>query len=189
VEPCFLAAKNFFMKILSKIKLSTSNSVFISCVKSKRFLILKKEPFFFDFIIIPLSVIKLFMNKKEIIVWGGLNCESLSFLTALTLFKNSCILKKKKISLQGLGFKIFYNQTSHLLSFKLGYSHLIFFAVEKGIKLITIGKNYLIVSGFNSGLLGNFLHNIQQLRFPDSYKGKGFWKKYEKKTLKLFKKK
>ena len=177
------------MKILSKIKLSTFNSVFISCFKFKRFLIVKKDPFFFSFVFVPLSVKKLSINEKEMTVWGLLNCEGLVFLNTLTLLKNSCILKKKKISLQGLGFKIFYNQATRFLSFKLGYSHLIFFAVEKGIKLITIGKNYLIVSGFDSGLLGNFLHNIQQLRYPDSYKGKGFWKKYEKKTLKLFKKK
>ena len=177
------------MKILSKIILSNFNSVFISCFKFKRFLIVKKDPFFFYFVFIPLSVVRLSINEKEMTVWGLTGCNGLTFVNTLTIFKNSCLLKKKKISLQGLGFKIFYNQATRFLSFKLGYSHLILFAVKKGIKLITVGKNYVIVSGFDSGLLGNFLHNIQQLRYPDSYKGKGFWKKYEKKTLKLFKKK
>lgn len=177
------------MKILSKIILSNFTSVFISCFKFKRFLIVKKDPFFFYFVFIPLSVVRLSINKKEMTVWGLTGCNGLTFVNTLTILKSSCLLKKKKISLQGLGFKIFYNQATRFLSFKLGYSHLILFAVEKGIKLITVGKNYIIVSGFDSGLLGNFLHNIQQLRYPDSYKGKGFWKKYEKKTLKLFKKK
>lgn len=177
------------MKILSKIILSNFKSVFISCFKFKRFLIVKKDPFFFYFVFVPLSVEKVSINEKKMTIWGFTDCDGLTFLNTLTILKNSCILKKKKISLQGLGFKIFYNPATSFLSFKLGYSHLIFFAVKKGIKLITIGKNYFIVSSFDSGLLGNFLHNIQQLRYPDSYKGKGFWKKYEKKTLKLFKKK
>jgi hypothetical protein len=177
------------MKILSKIVMSNFTSVYISCFKFKRFLIVKKDPLFFYFIFVPLSIEKLSISEKGMTIWGLTDCDGLIFLNTLTLLKNSCILKKKKISLQGLGFKILYNQATRFLSFKLGYSHLIFFAVEKGIKLIAVGKNYLIVSGFDSGLLGNFLHSIQQLRYPDSYKGKGFWKKYEKKTLKLFKKK
>jgi ribosomal protein L6P/L9E len=61
--------------------------------------------------------------------------------------------------------------------------------VPNGVDLVKVGKNYLILSGVEPVLLGNFITSIQRLRFPDAYKGKGFWKKYEKRTLKLFKKK
>jgi hypothetical protein len=38
-------------------------------------------------------------------------------------------------------------------------------------------------------LIGNFIDKIVSLKTPDSYKGKGFWLKYEARTLKIIKKK
>ena len=98
-------------------------------------------------------------------------------------------IKKKIISLKGLGLKINYSISTKSLNFKLGYSHLLFIQIPPGVDLVKIGKNYIILSSFDLSLLGNFLSKVQHLRFPDAYKGKGFWKKYEKRKLKLFKKK
>lgn len=181
------------MKLLSTINLSSFNAVFISwnTNASKRYLLFKLENLSFIFFYVPLSIIKveiLELENKYLKFWGSKTSEIESFLSFITGIKSSSLCKKK-IILKGLGYKIQYDKSNNCLSFKLGYSHLISLRVPDGLQFVKIGKTYLIISGYDPSLLGNFLYRIKRLRFPDSYKGKGFWQKYEKKTLKLFKKK
>lgn len=104
----------------------------------------------------------------------------------LNFFKKLSVITRKKIFLIGLGFKIVIINTN-LLSFKIGFSHLINLKVPVGIKVIVI-KNNVYLEGYNSASLGTFSNIIKNLKFPDSYKGKGFWFKSEKKKLKPVKK-
>ena len=39
------------------------------------------------------------------------------------------------------------------------------------------------VEGFDKVTVGNFVNKIRNLKFPDSYKGKGFW--YKNEVIKL----
>jgi len=176
------------MTISTKIKFSNINSIFVCSTQQSRYLLVKKELGLVNFLLITSEITSIrVLGNSELVVNSTTNDST--FLNFLLRLKNSCLILKKKLILKGLGFKIIYFEETKTLSFKLGYSHLAFINIPVGINLVKIGKNYLIVSGVEPFLLGNFITSIQRLRFPDVYKGKGFWKKYEKKALKLFKKK
>jgi hypothetical protein len=176
------------MRNCIQIKLSNIDSIFICSIRHKRYLLIKKEPHLINFLLITPEIENICIINKTLLLVKSTTTPP-SFLTSLLLLKNACLTLKKKLVLKGLGFKIAYSDGTRTLNFKLGYSHLVFLSLPTGVDLVKIGKNYLIVSGVDPSLLGNFVTSIQRLRFPDSYKGKGFWKKYEKKSLKLFKKK
>jgi len=176
------------MKNYIKIKYSNIYSFFVCYVRHARYLLVKKGPTIINFLLLTPEIQKIsILGNSELTVNFTKN-DSI-FLKSLLLLKNSCQILKKKLNLKGLGFKISFSRDTKTLTFKLGYSHLILLEVPNGVDLIKVGKNYLILSGVEPVLLGNFITSIQRLRFPDAYKGKGFWKKYEKRTLKLFKKK
>jgi hypothetical protein len=104
----------------------------------------------------------------------------------LRTFKSFVKINCSKIFFSGLGFRVSF-LSENVLSLKLGFSHLVFLKIPKGLDVILI-KNNIYVRSFNSSLLGSFVNTIKNLRFPDSYKGKGFWLRSEKKKLKLMKK-
>lgn len=66
-------------------------------------------------------------------------------------------------------------------------SHIVTLEIPKGIDIILV-KNNIYVKSFNPSLLGSFVNRIKNLKYPDSYKGKGFWFQTEKKILKVMKK-
>lgn len=92
-----------------------------------------------------------------------------------------------KLTLKGLGFRITLIENKKI-EFKLGFSHFIQLNIPQNLKIKT-KKNFIYLESNNSVLLGNFMHKIISLKSPDSYKGKGFWYKYQEKTLKALKKK
>ena len=94
---------------------------------------------------------------------------------------------KKKLILKGLGYRITLSE-NRKIEFKLGFSHLIKISIPENIR-VKARKNIMNVEGNDKVLLGNFVDKIISLKSPDSYKGKGFWFKYQKKTLKIIKKK
>jgi len=95
---------------------------------------------------------------------------------------------KKKLVLKGLGFKISLTDDNKNLELKLGYSHIIKLDVPNDEIALKIEKNSLVVHGFDPVQVGNFVNKVRQLKFPDVYKGKGFWSKNESITLKEVKK-
>ena len=79
---------------------------------------------------------------------------------------------KKQLVLKGLGFKADVLNDSSLLELKLGFS----------------SKIILTLEACDSVAVGNFANKIRSLKFPDAYKGKGFWYKNEVRSLKEIKK-
>jgi ribosomal protein L6P/L9E len=176
------------MNTVTRILFSNYSKLFICYTKQARYLLIKKDSMSVNFLLLTPEIKAIYIScGKELTVHHTTNKSN--FLNSLLQVKDSCLLLKKKLVLKGLGFKITYSSDIRTLNFKLGYSHLAFLRIPFGVNFVKIGKNYLIVSGYDPSLIGNFVASVQRLRFPDSYKGKGFWKKYEKKTLKLFKKK
>ena len=178
------------MKQITVVNFSDFSSIVFCVLKKTRFLLIKRDLLFVYFLQVPIAVESICVERKKIKVSCDKgNTQSRDFLLSLSLIKICFSLKRKKIILRGLGFKIYYSCESKILTFKLGFSHLVLLSLPKGIEIIKIGKNFILFSGFDVSILGNFVSRIQYLRYPDSYKGKGFWKKYEKRTLKIFKKK
>lgn len=79
---------------------------------------------------------------------------------------------KRKLTLKGLGFRITLIEKKQV-EFKLGFSHLIRLNIPHNIKVRT-RKNFMFLESSDLVLLGNFIHKVISLKFPDSYKGKGF---------------
>lgn len=104
------------------------------------------------------------------------------------VIKNLTVIYKKKLILKGLGFRCNVNEKLKSVEFKLGFSHLLNLSIPENVKM-TVRKSYINIESTNNILLGNFINKIISLKRPDSYKGKGFWHKYQKITLKAVKKK
>lgn len=78
---------------------------------------------------------------------------------------------KKKIILNGLGFKV--EVVNNTLVFNLGYSSKKSIIIPLYISSIKIIKNVLLLESFDKTLLGNFANEICKLRTPNVYKLKG----------------
>lgn len=94
----------------------------------------------------------------------------------------------KKLIIKGLGLKAKAFRNIRILELKLGFSYPIKVSVPKEIFFFRVIKNTVFIQGFDASKLGSFLYQIRLLKFPNIYKGKGFWYKNEKITFKPIKK-
>ena len=95
---------------------------------------------------------------------------------------------KKQLVLKGLGFKADVSEDKKKLELKLGFSAIISLPIPTHEVKVTVNKNTLSLEGFDPAAVGNFATKIKSLKFPDVYKGKGFWGKNEIRVLKEIKK-
>jgi len=173
---------------ISKLKNYSSffenTTIFLKILKLKFFLLKKSNTYF----LLPNYIfIKKNNNSVSFIYSKSFKEKMLYFLFYfLNFLKKLNSLSRKKIFLTGLGLKITLID-QNLLSFKLGFSHLVNLKIPASIKVFVI-KNNLYLESYNPALLGTFSNIIKNLKFPDDYKGKGFWFKSEKKKLKPVKK-
>jgi len=77
----------------------------------------------------------------------------------------------KELEIEGVGFKAQAKPTS--VTFALGFSHPIEFALPAGIKVETPKPTYVIVRGTDKYMVGQVAANIRRLFEPEPYKGKG----------------
>jgi large subunit ribosomal protein L6 len=127
-----------------------------------------------------------FYKKENTLFLTTLKSDTLSFLSSFFQIFNK--ISKKILILKGLGLKIFFNNKTRSLEFKLGYSHILILKVDKEI-FVGIKKNIIFLQSLNKEKLGNFSFKIKNLRHPDCYRGKGIWYKNEKIKMKQVKKK
>jgi ribosomal protein L6P/L9E len=128
------------------------------------------------------SSIKLTALNSEILSKFVEELNSLKFVGEELTFK-------KKLRLKGLGFRISVDMIKRELSLKLGYSHLISLDIPDYITNIKSKKNVMLLESLDKVALGDFFKKIYDLRKADAYKGKGFSAQYEKRKLKIIKKK
>ncbi len=89
---------------------------------------------------------------------------------------------RKVLSIVGVGYRAQVKGTT--LSFTLGYSHPVEYALPEGVSATVDDKQTTItLSGFDKQVLGQAAANIRELRPPDVYKGKGV--RYAGERLKL----
>jgi ribosomal protein L6P/L9E len=63
-----------------------------------------------------------------------------------------------------------------MLSFSLGYSHLIEYSLKENIEIIFYGKQYFKVFGIELSIVQQTVAELCQLRLFNVYKGKGIYK-------------
>ena len=97
---------------------------------------------------------------------------------------------KQKLLLRGLGYKAFFKfEDNSILSFKIGFSHLVNIHINPAKVFITIKKNSISFEGFDSNYIGNLCKTIKHFKKKDVYKQKGFLYRYEPIFFKPVKKK
>lgn len=184
--------KKMIKSYLKKIKILENISLQLIYKDEKKLLVIKKN-LESKYVLIP-SFIKLIKEDKflisELLINEKENLENY-FLTNIMIetgIKKIGVSSKKKLILKGLGYRMTFANDSKRIDFKLGFSHLKRLEIPTKIK-IKFRKNIINVESLDKNLLGNYISKIRCLREPDSYKGKGFWYKYEKEKLKEIKKK
>jgi large subunit ribosomal protein L6 len=78
---------------------------------------------------------------------------------------------EKKLEVVGTGYTV--KLQGEDLVFKIGYSHLVTFKKQPGIKYQVEGNNKVTVIGHDKQLVGQVAYQIKMIRKPDVYKGKG----------------
>lgn len=78
---------------------------------------------------------------------------------------------EKKLEVVGTGYTV--KLQGEDLVFKIGYSHLVTFKKQLGIKYQVEGNNKVTVAGQDKQLVGQVAYQIKMIRKPDVYKGKG----------------
>lgn len=81
---------------------------------------------------------------------------------------------KKKLRLQGLGFRMSLTSDLNCLQLKLGFSHFFFMPFATNNIKVSVQKSTLLVEGACKTEVGNFISRVRSLKIPDVYKGKGF---------------
>ncbi|PIP63719.1 50S ribosomal protein L6 [Candidatus Roizmanbacteria bacterium CG22_combo_CG10-13_8_21_14_all_34_12] len=78
---------------------------------------------------------------------------------------------EKKLEVVGTGYTV--KLQGENLVFKIGYSHLVTFKKQPGIKYKVEGNNKVTVEGYDKQMVGQVAYQIKMIRKPDVYKGKG----------------
>lgn len=78
---------------------------------------------------------------------------------------------EKKLEVSGTGYTV--KLQGEDLVFKIGYSHLVTFKKQPGVKYTVEGNNKVTVAGQDKQLVGQVAYQIKMIRKPDVYKGKG----------------
>ena len=165
---------DFFFTKEKKIFIVFSNKITSKSIEIPNFILVKKKEknLFFKDIVRNSTTLLQFLNLKKKIVY---------------LLQNLDKKFKKYLIVKGLGMRIKYNQWFHKLQLKLGYSNIITIDVPASIQIFK-NKDVLTIEGNNATTVGNFANSVRNLKYPDSYKGKGIWYKNEFRTLKPVKK-
>jgi large subunit ribosomal protein L6 len=93
---------------------------------------------------------------------------------------------KTYLNLVGLGYSIELKEKNKLL-LKLGYSHKVEINIPKTLNLIIL-KRSLKLFGVNLVEVNHFAKLLQDLKYPDIYKGKGLYTYKQNMVLKEGKK-
>ena len=180
------------MLLKKTIKILPTFDIYFLTINSNNFLVVSTRTNKKKYLSVPnsINIIKTY-NSLEII--SNLDIIDMITFNRFYLFLNTWLKRldkafKKALLLKGLGFKVSLLENNKILEFKLGYSHIIRLEIPQDEINITIEKNFIVVEGFDSVQVGNFITKIRTLRSPDSYKGKGFWYKNESIILKEVKK-
>ena len=96
----------------------------------------------------------------------------------------------EKIKLMGVGFKGISQEKSNEIALKVGFSHSVIYKAQKDVK-ISAAKNkgtVLRLVGCEKHRVTQEAFNLQKIKYPDSYKGRGIHLKRIKIKLKKGKK-
>lgn len=76
------------------------------------------------------------------------------------------------LRLKGVGFRSWVDRLRNDLVLVIGYSHYVFYRIPKDV-IIKSKKGRILIFGIDKQIVYNVAAEVQSLRYPDIYKGKG----------------
>jgi ribosomal protein L6P/L9E len=76
------------------------------------------------------------------------------------------------LKLKGVGFRSWVDSFRNDLVLVIGYSHYVFYKIPRDV-IIKSKKGRILIFGIDKQIVYNVASEIQSLRYPDIYKGKG----------------
>jgi len=136
--------------------------------------------------------LKSLKNNQSLLCLSSTQDKNFAFLNSLeAIFKQYFIglTQGFLVSLEcvGVGYKVSVNKNT--LEFKLGYSHTSVFVFPEDVEVFLPKPNLICFFGLDKKRLHNLAAQVQNLKIPDAYKGKGLQWKNVKYNLKEGKKK
>jgi large subunit ribosomal protein L6 len=108
---------------------------------------------------------------------NSIQCQTFLSLIQQT-FRGVLTGYKQQLQLTGIGYKC--KIIENKLEFKLGFSHLIYKTIPFYLKVSCPKPNKIVIKGQNKQKIQEFSCLLQNLRFPEPYKGKGIFYKNQK---------
>jgi ribosomal protein L6P/L9E len=178
--------------LIKKLKLNSSKSkFFFVSIEDSKFLVLD-IPSYKKMYISVRPFVSIFKEEDHLVLRLKKKNRIKDFEEYVEFFsrwlKNVEKPFKKQLVLKGLGFKADLTEDSKNLELKLGFSLIITLPIPIHEVKVSVNKNVLTFEGFDPVAVGNFATKVKSLKFPDAYKGKGFWDKNEVRVLKEIKK-
>jgi ribosomal protein L6P/L9E len=178
--------------LIKKLKLNSSKSkFFFVSIEDSKFLVLD-IPSYKKMYISVSPFVSIFKEEDHLVLKLKKKNRIKDFEEYVEFFsrwlKNVEKPFKKQLVLKGLGFKADLTEDSKNLELKLGFSLIITLPIPIHEVKVSVNKNVLTFEGFDPVAVGNFATKVKSLKFPDAYKGKGFWDKNEVRALKEIKK-
>lgn len=122
------------------------------------------------------------ISDNNLFISNTNSCSLDYFQTFISLiqqsFKGVLTGYKEQLILIGVGYRC--RIVDNKLELKLGFSHLINLSIPDFLKINCPKPNKINIIGANKQKIGEFVYNLQNLRFPEPYKGKGIFKKNQK---------
>lgn len=173
------------------IKISTHNDFFFYNLSGVKLLVLSTS-LGHRYLVLP-DFVTLSRDLMELKIEFNCSLESSvkikTILRVENWFRSVGKLCRNKLILKGLGYKANLMLNKSKLNLKLGYSHPVNLNIPTDRIKVKVIKNVITVKGHDLAEIGDFARKIRRFRAPDTYKGKGVWKKNEHKVLKELRKK
>jgi large subunit ribosomal protein L6 len=174
-------------------KISLKTNAFLVTVKGSNLLVFGTDSFRKKYIKIPSEIGVKYEDSNLVFYLIDNTPENLKLLKMYEVFLGNWIKLfektfKKQLILKGLGFKANFSEDNSKIELKVGFSHIVSIDIPKNDVQVSINNNLILIEGSDPSIVGNYAARIRNIKIPDSYKGKGFWYKNEKKSLKEIKK-
>lgn len=133
----------------------------------------------------------IFVTKISAELLSNVNKKNIKSLRGTTtalikqLLVEASIVTYKKLKFIGIGYKTFSVDKfeNQLMLMKLGFSHPIYFKIPKNLSIFCLKQTKIFIYGSEYQYLSQTASQIQQLKFPEPYKGKGIL--YDNTKIKL----
>lgn len=124
-------------------------------------------------------------EKKKILILQNTIAAQIRYLLI-----ESSMLVHKKLEIIGVGYRASFaeNFNQNLLTFKLGYSHLIYIRTFNSLTVNCLTKTKICIFGNSYETVSQFAAFVRKNKIPETYKGKGILYENEKVKIKEGKK-